>query len=43
MQAEYMDEIEKVFNGSVRALVPLFEREIRGVEMLRRTAGHMCG
>jgi arsenite-transporting ATPase len=41
MQAEYMDEIEKTFNGSVRAIVPLFETEVRGVEMLQRTANYM--
>jgi arsenite-transporting ATPase len=41
MQAEYMDEIEKKFNGSVRAIVPLFETEVRGVEMLQRTAKYL--
>ena len=38
MQAEYMDEIRERFDGQVRALVPQFEVEIRGVEMVRRTA-----
>lgn len=38
MQDEYMVEIEKQFNGMVRAVIPLFETEIRGVEMLKRTA-----
>jgi len=38
MQADYMDEIWKTFDGSVRSLVPLYETEVRGVEMLARTA-----
>ena len=38
MQSEYMDQIWKTFDGEVRALVPLFETEVRGVDMLRRTA-----
>jgi len=38
MQADYMDEIWNTFDGEVRALVPLFETEVRGVDMLRRTA-----
>jgi arsenite-transporting ATPase len=38
MQADYMDEIWKIFDGSVRTLVPLFETEVRGTEMLQRTA-----
>jgi arsenite-transporting ATPase len=38
MQANYMDEIWETFDGDVRAIVPLFEKEVRGVEMLRRTA-----
>jgi len=41
MQAEYMKEIEQTFNGSVRAIIPLFETEVRGVEMLERTAERM--
>ncbi len=41
MQAEYMREIESTFNGAVRAIVPLFETEVRGLEMLRRTADHL--
>ncbi len=40
MQDEYMEEIWRSF-PDVRALVPLFEREVRGVEMLRRTAEHL--
>ena len=38
MQAAYMDEIWKTFNGEVRAILPLFETEVRGIEMLQRTA-----
>lgn len=41
MQKEYMDQIWQQFDGNVRALVPLFEREVRGVEMLRRVAEHL--
>ena len=41
MQADYMDEIWKTFDGSVRAIIPLFETEVRGVEMLQRTAGRL--
>lgn len=37
MQAGYMDEIWRVF-PDVRAVVPLFDTEVRGVTMLRRTA-----
>ncbi|MCJ7703285.1 MAG: ArsA family ATPase [Anaerolineales bacterium] len=38
MQADYMDEIWETFEGGVRAIIPLFETEVRGVEMLQRTA-----
>jgi arsenite-transporting ATPase len=38
MQDEYMEVIEKEFDGMVRSILPLFETEIRGVEMLKRTA-----
>jgi arsenite-transporting ATPase len=37
MQDAYMEEIWRSF-PDVRAIVPLFEREVRGIEMLRRTA-----
>ncbi len=36
MQAEHMQTIWQKFDGSVRAVVPLFETEIRGVESLKR-------
>jgi len=38
MQGDYMDEIWETFDDNVRALIPLFETEVRGVEMLQRTA-----
>jgi arsenite-transporting ATPase len=40
MQEEYMEEIWRSF-PNVRAVVPLFETEVRGVEMLERTARAM--
>ena len=40
MQDSYMEEIWRSF-PDVRAIVPLFEREVRGVEMLERTASHL--
>jgi arsenite-transporting ATPase len=40
MQDSYMDEIRQSF-PNVRAIVPLFEKEVRGQEMLRRTAQHL--
>jgi len=40
MQEEYMEEIWRSF-PNVRAIVPLFETEVRGVEMLERTAQAM--
>lgn len=38
MQDEYMLEIDKLFGGMVRSVLPLFETEVRGVHMLDRTA-----
>lgn len=38
MQEEHVKTIWEKFNGSVRAMVPLFDQEVRGLEMLRRTA-----
>ena len=40
MQNAYMDEIWRSFSD-VRAIVPLFEREVRGVQMLKRTADYL--
>lgn len=42
MQEEYMEEIWRSF-PDVRAVVPLFETEVRSVEMLERTAQAMFG
>ena len=36
MQQEHMQTIWREFDGSVRAIVPLFETEVRGVPMLQR-------
>jgi arsenite-transporting ATPase len=40
MQDSYMEEIWRSF-PNVRAIVPLFDNEVRGVEMLGRTAEHL--
>jgi arsenite-transporting ATPase len=40
MQAAYMEEIWRVF-PDVRAVVPLFDTEVRGVDMLGRTAQYL--
>jgi len=39
MQEDYMRQIENLFAGRIRAVLPLLETEIRGVSMLERTAG----
>jgi arsenite-transporting ATPase len=41
MQTEYMKKIDNTFDGDVRAIIPLFETEVRGVTMLKRTAEHL--
>jgi arsenite-transporting ATPase len=38
MQAEHMETVWKEFGGQVRAILPLYETEIRGVPMLKRMA-----
>jgi arsenite-transporting ATPase len=43
MQDEYMKQIEQLFDGSVRAILPLLETEVRGIPMLRRTAQLLFG
>jgi arsenite-transporting ATPase len=43
MQEEYMDTIWQKFDGSVRALIPLFDQEIKGIAMLRETAHKLMG
>jgi arsenite-transporting ATPase len=40
MQDHYMEEIRRSFPDTC-AIVPLFEREVRGVEMLERTANYL--
>jgi arsenite-transporting ATPase len=40
MQDEYMDEIWQTFSD-VRAVVPLFDTEVQGVSMLKRTADYL--
>ena len=39
MQEAYRSEIADMFPGMVRAVIPLFETEVRGVPMLERVAG----
>jgi hypothetical protein len=38
MQAEHMETVWREFDGKVRALLPLYETEVRGVPMLKRMA-----
>lgn len=38
MQDEHMETIWKEFDGQVRAILPLFETEVRGADMLKRMA-----
>ena len=41
MQDEHMKTVWEKFDGSVRAVLPLFDREVRGVDMLREAAGKL--
>ena len=41
MQEGYMHEIDKSFRGTVRGIVPLFESDVKGVEMLKRVAASL--
>lgn len=41
MQAEHLQTIFRLFDGQVRALVPLFSQEIRGLEELDRLAARL--
>lgn len=41
MQAEHMETVWKEFDGQVRALLPLYETEVRGVAMLKRMADQL--
>jgi arsenite/tail-anchored protein-transporting ATPase len=39
MQDEHMETIREKFDGRVRAVVPLFDQELRGAAMLETAAG----
>jgi len=41
MQDEHMEEIWKIFGDRVRAIVPLFETEVKGAKMLNRLVGSL--
>ncbi|PKO23109.1 MAG: arsenic transporter [Chloroflexi bacterium HGW-Chloroflexi-1] len=41
MQAEHMETIWREFDGMVRALLPLYETEVRGTPMLKRMADQL--
>jgi len=41
MQDTYMEQIWRDFDGAVRAVVPLFDNEVRGVGGLRKLAEHL--
>jgi arsenite-transporting ATPase len=43
MQAEHLETIWRLFDGQVRALVPLFETEVRGIDTLNRLAAALFG
>jgi arsenite-transporting ATPase len=38
MQAGYLDEVRRTFDGQVRAVLPLYDSDIRGLAMLEKTA-----
>jgi len=41
MQDEHMEEIWKIFGDRVRAIVPLFETEVKGAKMLNRSIEYL--
>lgn len=41
MQEEHMEEIWRIFGDQVRAIVPLFETEVKGAKMLNRLVEHL--
>jgi arsenite-transporting ATPase len=41
MQEGYLREIEKDFEGQVRAVLPLYDDEVRGVESLRKASAEL--
>ena len=42
-QEHYMEQIWREFDGMVRAIVPLYETEVRGIEMLSRASEALFG
>jgi arsenite-transporting ATPase len=43
MQDRYMQDVWHKFEGMVRSIVPLYENEVRGVDMLSRTGDSLFG
>jgi arsenite-transporting ATPase len=43
MQAQYMDEIKKTLGNQVMGYVPEMERDVTGLEMIKKLAGQMYG
>jgi len=41
MQDEHMEEVWRIFKDKVRAIVPLFETEVKGPKMLNRTIEYL--
>ncbi len=41
MQSRYMEDVWTQFDGQVRSLVPLYETEVRGMDMLQRMANNL--
>jgi len=41
MQDEHMEEIHRIFGDRVRSIIPLFETEVKGAEMLNRLVRHL--
>jgi arsenite-transporting ATPase len=41
MQARYMEDVWQKFDGMVRSTLPLYETEVRGVEMLKRMGNQL--
>jgi hypothetical protein len=43
MQAEYMGEIQKTLGNQVKGYVPEMERDVTGLEMIKKLAATMYG
>ena len=41
MQSEYLEQIEKDFGDMVRAVLPLYDDEVRGVEMVKHASSEL--